>query len=60
MTNGKEKQLVNKRVDTLQLEGNSIYFKPADSIGMYKYNLESGKSEQVTNARTNEYICFKQ
>ena len=53
-----ETTLVNKNIESLQLVDNILYYKINDGLGIYKINLENGKTEQVTSVRENQYICF--
>jgi len=58
-TKTKEKQTISKKnVESLQLQGNILYYKVENGIGIYKTNLENGKTEHVTNIRGSEYICI--
>lgn len=54
-----EKQVLSKKnVESMQLVSNTLYYKLNNGIGLYRINLESGKSEHVTNIRGIEYICI--
>ena len=50
-----EEMAVKKNIDSIQIDGNIIYFK--SDIGIYKYNIETGKYEQITSVRALEYVC---
>ena len=57
--NTKEKQEISKKdIESIELNGNILYYKINNGIGLYKVNIENGKTEQVTNIRGTEYICF--
>jgi len=58
LKDGKEERVVKKNIESIQIDGYIIYFKLTNDIGIYKYNIETGKYSQVTSARALEYICI--
>lgn len=54
---GEEKCIVKKNISSLQMDGKILYYNLNNSIGIYRLDIESGKTEQVTSARTKQYIC---
>lgn len=55
---GTDERVVKKNIESMQIDESIIYFKLANDIGIYKYNIETGETEQVTSVRTSEYICI--
>lgn len=55
---GVEEQIVKKNLAELQIVGNVIYYSLSSSIGIYKYDIETGKNTQATSVRTSEFICI--
>lgn len=58
LATGEEKQIIKKEISQIQVNGNVIYYVLNNSIGIYKYDVETGKSTQITSARTTEFICI--
>ena len=55
----KEKQLIiKKNLTSIQIDGNIIYYTLNGDIGVYKLEISTGKTMQITSARTSEYICI--
>lgn len=55
---GTNERVVKMNIESIQMDGTNIYFKLDGAIGIYKYNIETGKTAQVTSARALEYICI--
>ena len=55
---GKEERLIKKNISSIQMDKNIMYYSQSNSIGIYKYDVLSGKGEQVTSVRTNEFVCI--
>ena len=53
----KEEMVLKKSVESIQVDGNIIYYKIKDAIGIFKYDILTGNTAQITSARTSEYIC---
>ena len=51
-------RIVKKNVASIQIDGNIIYYTVEGSIGINKLDVTTGKSVQITSARTDEYICI--
>ena len=58
LKNGEHKQVIKKNISKIQIDGSIIYYSLSNSIGIYKYDIQSGKTAQITSARTSEYICI--
>ena len=52
-----DERIIKKNIESVQIDGNVIYYKIKDSIGIYKYDVLTENTAQLTSARTNEYIC---
>lgn len=57
LTNGENIRVVKKSISTMQQDGNIIYYTIPNAIGIFKYEMVTGKDMQVTSARSSEYIC---
>lgn len=55
---GKEEHIVKKNVESVQIDTNIIYYKLANDLGIYKYDIDTGKTAQVTSIRSSEYMCM--
>ena len=55
---GKEERGIKKNIASIQIDSSVIYYNISNSIGIYKYDIETGKSAQVTSARTSEFVCI--
>lgn len=58
LATGVEEMVVKKNIESIQNDGSKIYFKQANNIGIFKYDIETGKVDQITSARASEYICI--
>ena len=57
MGSDKQELVIDKKVTNIQRDQDTIYYKLNDGIGIYKYDILTKKTTQVTSARTTEYIC---
>lgn len=55
---GEETQVIKKNISKIQIAGSIIYYTLSNSIGIYKYDIDTGKGTQVTSVRTFEFICI--
>jgi len=55
---GEEKCIVKKNVLSMQMNGKILYYSLNNGIGIYRLDIETGKTEQVTSVRTKQYICI--
>jgi len=55
---GQEEQIIKKNIESIQVDNNIIYYKLLNTIGIYKYDIETGKGAQITSARTSEFVCI--
>lgn len=55
---GAEERVIKKNIESVQIDNNIIYYKLMNSLGIYKYDIELGKTAQITSVRTSEYICI--
>lgn len=61
MYNLKTKEVQNvikKNIASIQIDGNVIYYTITGNIGINKFDITTGKTAQITSARTTEYICM--
>lgn len=52
------KLVIKKNIESIQIDGNIIYYTVAGNIGINKLDITTGKTAQITSARTTEYICI--
>lgn len=55
---GKQERVIKKDIESVQIDGSNIYYKLSNAIGIYKYDIQTKNTSQVTSARTTEYICI--
>jgi len=53
----KQERIVKKNIVSMQIDGNIIYYTISGTIGIHKYDITTGKTVQITSARTSEYVC---
>ena len=58
MNKNEKQSLTKKTVESVKIVDHILYFKLNSELGFYKVNLETGKMEQITSIRGNEYICI--
>ena len=58
MNKKEEQALTKKAVESVKIVDHILYFKLNSDLAFYKVNLETGKMEQITSIRGNEYICI--
>lgn len=54
----KDEVIVKKSIKDIKLVQNILYYRVKNNLGIFKLNIETGKKEQLTSARTDEYICI--
>lgn len=61
MYNTKTKEIklvIKKNIESIQIDGNVIYYTVVGTIGINKLDITTGKTAQITSARTSECICI--
>lgn len=58
LKSGKDEVIVKKNVSDIDLVQNTLYYRIKNNLGIFKLNVETGKKEQLTSARTDEYILI--
>lgn len=51
----KEELILHDKVQILEVIGNTIFYKVESDIGVYRYDMETGISSQITSARVVEF-----
>ena len=54
----KQERVIKKNLSSVQVDGSIIYYTVSGAIGIYKYDITTGRTAQITSARTSEYICI--
>lgn len=54
-----EEKVVDKKVDKIQVLGETLYFSKISDMNLYKYISSSGKIDNMTTIRSKEYVVFK-
>jgi len=50
--------VVKKNIESIQINGDIIYYTISSNIGINKFDITTGKTSQITSVRTTEYICL--
>ena len=58
LKSGKDEVIIKKNVSDIDLVQNTLYYRIKNNLGIFKLNVETGKKEQLTSARTDEYILI--
>ena len=51
-------RVIKKNISSIQLVDGIIYYTISGTIGINKYDIVTGKTSQITSARTSEYVCI--
>ena len=57
LNQNKNERIIKKNIEDIQIDGNIIYYRIKGLIGIFKYDIESKNTAQVTSVRTSKYIC---
>ena len=52
LQNSTDEKVIAKSIKSMQIDKNIIYYMVQDNIGIFKYDVITGKTSQVTSART--------
>ena len=57
LTTNKQEQVIKKNIESIQIDDTIIYYKLYNNLGIYKYEVLTNKTTQITSIRSKEYIC---